>query len=906
MLEFSMYSIGSGRFLREVFNAVAMLTGTGDFIKAVAIAMLFSVIVVCLQAVLRGGRSIAWEHVLLGFILFGICFGSPSRVIVEDVYTNDVYTVDNVPLGVAASGSMISKVGYGLTVLFETGFGSANRVTDLPYLSSLKYLVIADQDASSGFMLDGLSTETGVDVRASLGAYIKNCTVPALRIAKKDRASATQMNVQDLLKYGSEDNVKGSVIYYWGNGGNNKKEVTCKEAYTELNTDVFSKITNDNVSSILNNSLQSMNSGSTPNYQLTINDAFTYLDVSTQEQQNFALASIITPIFQYAYQHFYTRSEALADTMVAQALQQRNYQWVSEQSLWATVVMPLMTFFEGFVYAITPFCAMLFFYGMFGLGLIGKYLQTLFWINLWMPIMAICNLYISLSVSGQLQGINLGSMDGVSTAISTLQNQIATGGMLMTATPLLALMVVTGSTYAFTTLASRLNGGDHVDEKVMAPSSVKVGDVFDQQAFQQANRGAGHLSTGKQAVYENISFGQQVSSLISSSDQLVNSKMDNFIKTLSHNKSLAQEIGNTKSSIESNTDAFLDSFNHMSAADQARVYQDVVSGKIGAKMDIGGGVSAVLNMDRINKHVSASAVAGKLKGLGANLGLSGGIDGNFSNQLSSTNSSNYRDSLQKGVQYSFARNIASANASQFSDKNTMADISSMQRAAGEVNQASQSFTAAQSLANSLNGSYSAPSNVLAKQIIDQIDNGGNEGRNMREALTQGEALCDPNAVRQRMTSMMSASGGFLDAKQARVAATLELLSDGTDIEKQKALCAIGAEAGKNQTTLGNYARYAGTLNSPALEVWVSEKENLPGIEPKPYKKLIQLFLTLTSKKKAMNRHLTLLTKPVIWLEAPITLLIFLGSTLSYFCETEALRFKKAVVTVSFLVPAIIV
>lgn len=814
MLEFSMYSIGSGRFLREVFNAVAMLTGTGDFIKAVAIAMLFSVIVVCLQAVLRGGRSIAWEHVLLGFILFGICFGSPSRVIVEDVYTNDVYTVDNVPLGVAASGSMISKVGYGLTVLFETGFGSANRVTDLPYLSSLKYLVIADQDASSGFMLDGLSTETGVDVRASLGAYIKNCTVPALRIAKKDRASATQMNVQDLLKYGSEDNVKGSVIYYWGNGGNNKKEVTCKEAYTELNTDVFSKITNDNVSSILNNSLQSMNSGSTPNYQLTINDAFTYLDVSTQEQQNFALASIITPIFQYAYQHFYTRSEALADTMVAQALQQRNYQWVSEQSLWATVVMPLMTFFEGFVYAITPFCAMLFFYGMFGLGLIGKYLQTLFWINLWMPIMAICNLYISLSVSGQLQGINLGSMDGVSTAISTLQNQIATGGMLMTATPLLALMVVTGSTYAFTTLASRLNGGDHVDEKIMAPSSVKVGDVFDQQAFQQANRGAGHLSTGKQAVYENISFGQQVSSLISSSDQLVNSKMDNFIKTLSHNKSLAQEIGNTKSAIESNTDAFLDRFDHMSAADQARVVQDVESGKMGAKIDIGGGVSAVLNMDRINKHISASSVAGKLKALGANLGLSGGIDGNFSNQLSSTNSSNYRDSLQKGVQYSFARNIASANASQFSDKNTMADVSSMQRAAGEVNQASQSFTAAQSLANSLNGSYSAPSNVLAKQIIDQIDNGGIEGRNMREALAQGEALCDPNAVRQRMTSMMSASGGFLDAKQARVAATLELLSDGTDIEKQKALCAIGAEAGKNQTTLGNYARYAGTLNRP--------------------------------------------------------------------------------------------
>lgn len=791
MLEFSMYSIGSGRFLREVFNAVAML----DFIKAVAIAMLFSVIVVCLQAVLRGGRSIAWEHVLLGFILFGICFGSPSRVIVEDVYTNDVYTVDNVPLGVAASGSMISKVGYGLTVLFETGFGSANRVTDLPYLSSLKYLVIADQDASSGFMLDGLSTETGVDVRASLGAYIKNCTVPALRIAKKDRASATQMNVQDLLKYGSEDNVKGSVIYYWGNGGNNKKEVTCKEAYTELNTDVFSKITNDNVSSILNNSLQSMNSGSTPNYQLTINDAFTYLDVSTQEQQNFALASIITPIFQYAYQHFYTRSAALADTMVAQALQQRNYQWVSEQSLWATVVMPLMTFFEGFVYAITPFCAMLFFYGMFGLGLIGKYLQTLFWINLWMPIMAICNLYISLSVNGQLQGINLGSMDGVTTAISTLQNQIATGGMLMTATPLLALMVVTGSTYAFTTLASRLNGGDHVDEKVMAPSSVKVGDVFDQQAFQQANRGAGHLSMGKQGIYETISLGQNVSSMISSQDQILNSTMDSFQKSYSRNVSLAQEIGNTQAAIKSNTDAVVDTYNQMNAADKARLVQDAVAGN--SKVDIGGGVN--LSFDA--------------KSFLARVG--GNIDTSFNNQLSSANSSNYRQTLQKGLQQSFAKTVASADTNQFSNKNTKADLASMQKAAGAVNQASQSFTAAQSLANSVNGSYSAPSNVFAKQILDTIDAGGAEGRNMYEALTQGEALLDQNAIRRRMSSMMSSSGGFLNARQARTAATLELLSDGTDVNKQQALCTIGAVVGKNQVTLGNYSRYAGSLDRPA-------------------------------------------------------------------------------------------
>ena len=140
----------------------------------------------------------------------------------------------------------------------------------------------------------------------------------------------------------------------------------------------------------------------------------------------------------------------------------------------------------------------------------------------------------------------------------------------------------------------------------------------------------------------------------------------------------------------------------------------------------------------------------------------------------------------------FAKSLASADASQFAKQNSKGDISSIQEAAGEVDQAVQNFTSAQSLANSLNGSYSAPSNVFAKQIIDTIDGGGTEGRNMFEALTQGEALLDSNAVRQRMTTMMSASGGYLDARQARVAATLELLSGGTDIKQQHGLCTIGA------------------------------------------------------------------------------------------------------------------
>ncbi len=63
--------------------------------------------------------------------------------------------------------------------------------------------------------------------------------------------------------------------------------------------------------------------------------------------------------------------------MVNQAIQQRNTQWAAEQSMFMTVVRPMLTFFEGFIYAITPIIAFIIVMGSFGLQLAGKYVQTI-------------------------------------------------------------------------------------------------------------------------------------------------------------------------------------------------------------------------------------------------------------------------------------------------------------------------------------------------------------------------------------------------------------------------------------------------------------------------------------------------------------------------------------------------
>lgn len=107
----TIHSIGDAQFLSQVLNAVAMIIGTNDFVQLVSIGLLLGAIIVVLQGLFRGAREIPWHQLLLGWILYACMFVPTTTVIVEDAYTGKAYSVDNVPIGVAFAGSMISNVG---------------------------------------------------------------------------------------------------------------------------------------------------------------------------------------------------------------------------------------------------------------------------------------------------------------------------------------------------------------------------------------------------------------------------------------------------------------------------------------------------------------------------------------------------------------------------------------------------------------------------------------------------------------------------------------------------------------------------------------------------------------------------------------------------------------------------
>ena len=262
-------------------------------------------------------------------------------------------------------------------------------------------------------------------------------------------------------------------------------DYTCTEGWVTI-SNATANLNSPLVVEALNN-LLGIDPASGDNSFTKISDSLQALGATTTSSFDYVKAAVLEPVYYEAasgrYQDLQDFGSAL---MINQAIQQRNTQWAAEGTMLMTVVRPMLTFFEGFIYAITPIIAFIVVMGSFGVQLAGKYIQTILWIQLWMPVLSIINLFVHTAATNQMASLSatgLNSMYALSSSGDVLQNWIATGGMLAASTPIISLFIVSGSTYAFTSLASRIGGGDHVNEKMTAP------DVLQQRSIDASSTG---------------------------------------------------------------------------------------------------------------------------------------------------------------------------------------------------------------------------------------------------------------------------------------------------------------------------------------------------------------------------------------------------------------------------------
>lgn len=133
--------------------------------------------------------------------------------------------------------------------------------------------------------------------------------------------------------------------------------------------------------------------------------------------------------------------------------------------------------------------------GAFGIKLGIKYFMLLIWIQLWLPLMSIVDLFITegaaaeIAMAGSATGAGANSIYFMNAAYDAAKTWIGTGSYMATAVPMIAMFLVSGSMYGAASLASSISqntakGADAAAEAVQ-PDAMSVG------ALNSASAGSG-------------------------------------------------------------------------------------------------------------------------------------------------------------------------------------------------------------------------------------------------------------------------------------------------------------------------------------------------------------------------------------------------------------------------------
>jgi len=194
-MSFTIYSIGDVNFLAEIINSVAMLTAVPDFSKLIQIGLLIGVIFVMIQSVFQGAKQVNWHQVFLGWILYMAFFVPTTTVTLLDSYTASARVISNVPMVIGVAGGVISRIGYGITRLFEQGYGTIDfTMTNRRFADSLQILNKVRRQGTDSGLFNALNegAAPGADMRRSWYNYMNECVMVKLSLG--------DMTVEDMYR----------------------------------------------------------------------------------------------------------------------------------------------------------------------------------------------------------------------------------------------------------------------------------------------------------------------------------------------------------------------------------------------------------------------------------------------------------------------------------------------------------------------------------------------------------------------------------------------------------------------------------------------------------------------------------------------------------------------------------
>ncbi|MGC5905844.1 conjugal transfer mating-pair stabilization protein TraG [Providencia stuartii] len=443
----TVYVLGGGEYMMQVFNGVAALIGSDTWDSMFRIVLSISAVSVLISFMKAHDPKELIKFTAI-IVLVSSVLLVPKRTvqIIDRTNPTGVYLVDNVPLGLAAPAKFITSIGTGLTELYDMIFHTPDSLT----YSKTGMLFGANLvgNLSDAMIVDG-------DLAELMGLYTKNCVIGDILINHK-YSFQELMSSRDpyTLIFQKPSPLRGIIVPY-GNtaavGANGVAQSgfwTCADIAKHvlmpklnIDTQTGGKTWNYMVKQIF---------GGRPDanvlYSNMMGDSYNFYyqgaETASQLMRNSVVMNALkNGISAYSAQSGDTAS--LVNLASTSSYNKMRLSWATSSQVAVSFVPILNTILLSLVIALFPIFILLAVIHSLSVKMLFNYIMSIIYLQSWPPMFAILNYATSFYLRGKTGGLDFNLANQAS--IQQMHSDIGLiAGWLSISIPFIAVAIVKG------------------------------------------------------------------------------------------------------------------------------------------------------------------------------------------------------------------------------------------------------------------------------------------------------------------------------------------------------------------------------------------------------------------------------------------------------------------------------
>ncbi|EJF32214.1 conjugal transfer mating-pair stabilization protein TraG [Enterobacter sp. Ag1] len=438
----TIYTVAGGAWFQDTLNGVAAFFNSRAGDSLIAMATAVSVIVGAATYIRT--RNIMDLVKWAGFyvLVIAVLVGDKRNVQIIDLSEPAaIYQVDNVPTGLAAPASLITRIGAGMAQVYDFVFARPDALT----YSKTGMLFGAQLAAGSS---DFRFSEP--EIQRMFSDYVHNCVVGDIMLNNK-YSIGDLMNSTDpyALIFSKPSPLRG--LY-----DKNRNFLTCEQAITKINTD-SSDISGRNMSPFLQQVLNRMhgftnqvfgptNGASTALFTEMLGDSYNYFHGNSMTSTEIIRKNVVMNGLRSGLESFSAQNgdtAGLVNTATQTSMAKMRLSQATSASIAANTLPVMHSVLLGMTMALFPVLIVLAVVSSLSWTIIKGYIYTIAYLQMWPILFSILNHAMNFYLQGKLNGtaVTLATFDQVQNTYSDIGT---TAGWLALSIPFIAWGMVKG------------------------------------------------------------------------------------------------------------------------------------------------------------------------------------------------------------------------------------------------------------------------------------------------------------------------------------------------------------------------------------------------------------------------------------------------------------------------------